>query len=166
VRYYLTKQIGPQDAEDKLHEVFLIVVQAIRRGDLRGPDRLMGFVRTVVQRAVAGQIDRAVKKRTRETEIDPAIHTGPESFNLEKLALMKEQARIVKTALAALSQRDRELLERFYLLEQTPKQICAEMNLTQTQFRLYKSRAMGRFGTIGQTKVNPVRRFMAAISGG
>ena len=52
IRYYLCRQLGPQELEDKVHDTFLIVVNAIKRGDLREPDRLMGFVRTVVRRQV------------------------------------------------------------------------------------------------------------------
>ena len=32
VRFYLCRQLGPQDPEDKVHDTFLIVVQAVRRG--------------------------------------------------------------------------------------------------------------------------------------
>lgn len=37
IRFYLCRQLGPQDLEDKVHDTFLIVVQAIRRGELRIP---------------------------------------------------------------------------------------------------------------------------------
>lgn len=53
VRFYLCRQLGPQELDDKVHDTFLIVVQAIRRGELREPERLMGFVRTIVRRQVA-----------------------------------------------------------------------------------------------------------------
>src|SRR6476620_8305812 len=49
-----------QDVDDKVHDTFLIVVQAIKNGDLREPDRIMGFVRTVARRLVAGHIDHVV----------------------------------------------------------------------------------------------------------
>ena len=63
IRFYLCRQLGPQELDDKVHDTFLIVVQAIRRGDLREPERLMGFVRTVVRRQVAAYIDDAVQTR-------------------------------------------------------------------------------------------------------
>jgi hypothetical protein len=47
----LCRQLGPQDLDDKVHDTFLIVVQAIRKGELREPERLMGFVHTVVRRS-------------------------------------------------------------------------------------------------------------------
>src|SRR5258706_15761326 len=70
VRYYLCRQLGPQDLDDKVHDTFLIVVQAIRKGELREPERLMGFVRTVVRRQGAAQIDRAVQTRREQADMD------------------------------------------------------------------------------------------------
>jgi RNA polymerase sigma-70 factor (ECF subfamily) len=52
-----------------------------------------------------------------------------------------------------LPARDKEILTRFYLREQSQEQICAEMSLTETQFRLLKSRAKARFGEIGKKKL-------------
>jgi len=43
VRFYLCRQLGPQELDDKVHDTFVVVVQAIRRGELRDPQRLMGF---------------------------------------------------------------------------------------------------------------------------
>ena len=47
--------------------------------------------------------------------------------------------------LRTISPRDREILKRFYLDEQTEEQICGQMELTRSQFRLLKSRAAARF---------------------
>ena len=44
-------------------------------------------------------------------------------------------------------------LLRSKLLEQTQEEICAEMNLSETQFRLLKSRAKARFGELGRKKL-------------
>src|SRR6266540_861648 len=70
VRFYLCRQLGPQDLDDKVHDTFVIVVQAIRRGELRDPERLMGFVRTVVRRQVAAQINKAVHARRDRVDLE------------------------------------------------------------------------------------------------
>src|SRR5207253_8248919 len=70
VRFYLCRQLGPQDLDDKVHETFVIVVQAIRKGELRDPERLMGFVRTVVRRLVVAQIERAVQTRRERAALE------------------------------------------------------------------------------------------------
>src|ERR1700730_8066015 len=70
IKYQICRQLGPQDLEDKVHDCFLIVVQAIRRGELREPDRLMGFVRTVVRRQIAAYIETVVQTRKQMTDLE------------------------------------------------------------------------------------------------
>ena len=153
IRYYLCRQLGPQELEDKVHDTFLIVVNAIKRGDLREPDRLMGFVRTVVRRQVAAYIETAVHTRRDQTDLESGVTVADRTRNPEQEAMMREKAALMKSALSALSERDREILVRFYLKEQTQEQICEEMGLTETQFRLLKSRAKAKFGEIGRKKL-------------
>jgi len=52
--------------------------------------------------------------------------------------------------LKEISDRDREVLMRFYVHEQSYETICQEMGLTYNQFRLLKSRAKARFGKLGR----------------
>ena len=92
IRYYFCKHLGPADLDDRVHDAYLTVVQAIRAGSLREPEALMGFVRTIIRRQVAAGIDAAVQSRR-------------------------------------------------------------EMQLTETQFRLLKSRAKARFGEIGRKRL-------------
>ena len=49
-RRFLQRRLGTQDVDDRVHDVFLIVVGTIRRGELQHPERLMAFVRTVLYR--------------------------------------------------------------------------------------------------------------------
>lgn len=153
IRFYLCRQLGPQELEDKVHDTFLIVVNAIRRGDLREPERLMGFVRTVVRRQVAAYIEQAVQTRREQAELESGIAIADRSQNPEQEAIVKQKAELMKNALNALSKRDRDILIRFYLKEQPQEQICREMSLTETQFRLLKSRAKAKFGEIGKKKL-------------
>jgi len=153
IRYYLCRQLGPQELEDKVHDTFLIVVNAIRRGDLREPERLMGFVRTVVRRQVAAYIEQAVHNRKEQTDLESGVAVADRKDNPEQEAMIQQKAELMKSVLSCLSERDRDILVRFYLLEQTQEQICREMSLTETQFRLLKSRAKAKFGEIGRKKL-------------
>src|SRR5579864_2092791 len=49
-RLFLQRRLGKEDVEDQVHDLFLTLVETIRRGELREPERLMGFVRTVLYR--------------------------------------------------------------------------------------------------------------------
>ncbi len=153
IRFYLCRQLGPQELDDRVHDTFLIVVQAIRRGDLREPERLMGFVRTVVRRQVAAHIDSLVHSRREEVEINVNTRLPDRTWNPEQSLASQENVTLMRRVLASLSLRDREILVRFYLREQTQEQICQEMELTETQFRLLKSRAKARFGELGKKKL-------------
>ena len=150
VRLQLLRQLGPQDLDDRVHDAFLIVVQAIQRGDLREPERLMGFVRTIVRRQAAAHINHLVEGRRDQMSLDPSAGIPDSAATPEQIAVKGEKVRLMMRVLESLSSRDREILTRFYLKEQTQEQICREMNLSDTQFRLYKSRAKQRFGDTGR----------------
>jgi RNA polymerase sigma-70 factor (ECF subfamily) len=153
IRFYLCRQLGVQELDDKVHDTFLIVVQAIRRGDLREPDRLMGFVRTVVRRQVAAHIDHIVHSRRDEVHLDVGVRIADIRRNPEQNTAFQQKVDFMLEVLGQLSERDRDILTRFYLREQTQQEICKEMTLTETQFRLLKSRAKARFGELGKRKL-------------
>lgn len=153
IRYYLCRQLGPQELEDKVHDTFLIVVNAIKRGDLREPDRLMGFVRTVVRRQVAAYIEQAVHTRRDQADLESGVSVVDRKQNPEQAAMLRQKSALMKSVLEAMSDRDREILKRFYLDEQSQEEICREMELTETQFRLLKSRAKTKFGELGRKRL-------------
>ena len=153
IRFYLCRQLGPQELDDKVHDTFVVVVQAIRRGELREPERLMGFVRTIVRRQVAAHIDKVVHSRREQAEFDSTVRVADPRGNPEEAAIFRQRIGLIRQVLSELSERDREILTRFYVDEQSQNQICSEMALTETQFRLLKSRAKARFGELGKKKL-------------
>jgi RNA polymerase sigma-70 factor, ECF subfamily len=153
IRFYLCRQLGPQELDDKVHDTFVVVVQAIRRGELREPERLMGFVRTIVRRQVAAHIDKVVHSRREQAEFDSTVRVADPRGNPEEAAIFRQRIGLIRQVLADLSERDREILTRFYIHEQSQDKICLEMGLTETQFRLLKSRAKARFGELGKKKL-------------
>jgi RNA polymerase sigma-70 factor (ECF subfamily) len=153
IRYYLCRQLGPQDLDDRVHDCFLVVIHAIKKGDLREPERLMGFVRTIVRRQIAGFIEGMVETRRKQVDIEFGNIIPDEKLNPENSAISKERDSLAASVLKTISARDREILTRFYLQEQSQEQICQEMSLTETQFRLLKSRAKAKFGELGRRKL-------------
>jgi RNA polymerase sigma-70 factor, ECF subfamily len=152
IRFYLCRQLGPQDLDDKVHDAFITIAQSIRRGDLREPERLMGYVRTVVRRQVAGYIGTAVEARRNFVDADHTPILRDRKPDPERTAIDEQNNALAMRVLNTLPRRDREVLVRFYLQEQSPGQICREMRLTATQFRLTKSRAKARFTELGQAR--------------
>src|SRR5581483_5079932 len=109
IRFYLCRQLGPQDLEDRFHDTFVIVVQAIQRGELREPERLMGFVRTIVRRQVAAHIDAAVQTRREMADMEPGMVLIDSKRNPEEKAIRQQNAGIMAQVLKGMSGRDREI---------------------------------------------------------
>jgi RNA polymerase sigma-70 factor, ECF subfamily len=146
IRFYLVRQFGTDEVDDRVHDTFLAVVQAIRRDELKEPERLMGFVRTTVRQQVADHFNQVVRQRGADSLVSHELRRE----NPEEAAAFYRKIEFIDQVLAALSQRDREILTRFYLKEESQDQICREMALTETQFRLLRSRAKARFGELGK----------------
>lgn len=153
IRFYLCRQLGPQDLDDRMHDCFIVVTQALQKGELREPERLMGFVRTIVRRQIAGYIDNAVHTRKTQVDMDETFPIADRGRDPEEIAMDRQEEQIAVSVLKGISRRDREILTRFYLHKQSQEQICQEMRLTETQFRLLKSRAKARFGDMGKRRL-------------
>jgi DNA-directed RNA polymerase specialized sigma24 family protein len=108
----------------------------------------MGFVKCVAHRQGVAQIRGAISwRRTFASSGDEEARTSSDDSPENQLRQRQRLAR-AKKILRVLNVRDREILERFYLHGQPRAQICGEMNLTDTQFRLFKSRAIARCTTL------------------
>jgi len=145
LRPYLARQLRPQDYRDKIHNIFVDVVVAIQRGQLRDPERLMGFARTIARRKVSVYIDAAASVRRNQVEIGSLFGIASPGATPEQEMVSQEETALVRITLARLAEREAEILSRFYLLEQTETQIRAEMKLTHTQYRLLKWRSKAHF---------------------
>lgn len=149
LRILICRRLGVQDVHDRIHDVFIIVLTAIRTGRLREPEALAGFALKVLRNHIAGCIGEMSKSRERNRGTPVPDDIALDQHSPEDVLLKRERTEIARRALNRLRARDREILTRFYLSGQTEERICEEMHLTSTQFRLVKSRAKAAFGEIG-----------------
>ncbi len=150
--FFLMRQLGSDELQDKVHDVFLSAATAITTGKLRDSDRLTPFLTTLTRFYTYGQIDRRVVRRKYAGALE---HTNvpDRRVNLEYNVYRQQKRRILREILSSMPQRDSDVLERFYVHEQTKEQICREMNLTPTQFRLLKSKAKSTFAKLGKRRL-------------
>lgn len=153
IRFLLYRQLGPQDLDDKVHDIFVIITEAICNGELREPERLMGYVHTVVRRLVASHIDRAIHLRRCKVDVDFQEFVSDKRPDPEREAIERQNLGLAMRVLRGIPKRDREVLTRFYLNEEPVEEICRAMHLSETQFRLIKSRAKARFGELGKRRL-------------
>jgi len=160
--YFFRKRVG-EDADDLYHELIVALISQLRDGALREPDRLMGYARTIASRLVAQRITSYVEARQQSAADDYAHSIRADGPNPEACAIRQEQSNIASRILRALPVRDREVLIRFYINEHEAERIQTDMHLTETQFRLIKSRAKQRFHALCDARLKIRQR--GAVAG-
>jgi RNA polymerase sigma-70 factor, ECF subfamily len=146
VKIIIRRETGSASVADDLYqETFRIVIEKIRRGDVREPEKLSGFVCGVAKNLVIDHFRRAARQEgVREVE-EAAFLPDTAPDQLETL-LRKEQADIVRQVLKEMrNERDIQILFRFYLAEDKKERICADLGLTSLHFNRVLHRARERY---------------------
>lgn len=135
--------LDPGDREDVCHDVYMTVISAIQREVIREPEALLGYTATILRRKI---IDRLKHKNSYQdlvaTDHIKALIDKRQTPDEEAISIQRKQ--LMGRGFASLKPIDREILQRFYLQQQTKERIVADLNLTQTEFRLRKTRALQR----------------------
>jgi RNA polymerase sigma-70 factor (ECF subfamily) len=168
ILFFLRRRLPIEESKDRLHEVFLILVEAIQDGRIEDPRAFPGYAVTVAKRQAWTQIRSRSGGRECNFEegVMERVFADPKDDPYKMIADAEQRA-LLNRALGLLHPRQREVLRRFYIHEESKEEICASMNLTETQFRLLKSRAKARFGEVGRDTLRrraPVRTQSIAVA--
>jgi RNA polymerase sigma-70 factor (ECF subfamily) len=132
-------------ADDLYQETFCLVLEKIRRGEVREPEKLSGFIGSVARNLTIGHFRRAGRREILIGTEETAALPHPAPSQLEAL-LRKEKVELIRQVLKEMTnQRDIEVLFRFYLAEEEKEKICADLGLTSAQFNLVLHRARERY---------------------
>jgi RNA polymerase sigma-70 factor (ECF subfamily) len=148
----LRLRVGFRDFDDRMHDIFLVVVEAIRDGKLREPGALSSYIHGIALRSLWTDITLRKRRERLSDSLRQWVVSNQHSPNPEEVLTVREQDQTIGDLLGTLSSREREILIRFYLYEQPKEKICQELDLTETQFRLTKSRATQRLRAIGEKR--------------
>ncbi len=143
----LLRRLGasPELAEDLHQETFRILLERLRRRGLDDPAGLAAFLRgTARNLAVAERRKTARRKTDADPEgLDRATHPAPSQL---AAVLHEEEAETVRRLIHELpTDRDRQLLFRFYVAEEDKATICADLALDSLHFNRVLFRARQRF---------------------
>ena len=139
--------------EDVSQDTFKIVLTKIRRGDLREPERLSGFVCSVARNAAIDYIRRTKHLKNQEAIGDAEQIPDPAPSQLDEV-LRQERVKVVRQLINELKQkRDRDLLLRYYVAEEDKDKICGDLGLTRAQFNNVIFRATARFKELYVRKI-------------
>lgn len=152
-QYKLRRALGEHDGEDRFHDAYIAVLQAIRKGDIQSPPRLVGYIRTVIGFQIAAHIKKAKRDREHTVPLDDTLRAllQDRGADPEAAFLCAEAREVVDVAMEKLRPLDRDILVRFYLKGESKEQIGAALDLNATQFRVIKSRAKITATKHGQT---------------
>jgi RNA polymerase sigma-70 factor (ECF subfamily) len=135
--------------DDLCQETFRIAIEKIRRGDVRDPKRLSGFMCGLARNITVDHFRRS----RRADSVAADAESDPSPNQLERL-LADERAGIARKVLSELdSDRDRQILFRFYVAEESKARICADLRLSSLHFNRVLFRARGRYRALYQANV-------------
>jgi RNA polymerase sigma-70 factor (ECF subfamily) len=130
--------------EDLCQDVLTTALEKIRAGAVRGPERLSGFVAGLARMIVLEHFRKEDSRGAIEARM-PAPPQAAHPVALDQL-LREERARLVRAVLDELeSDRDRQILFRFYIAEEEKDQICRDLALTSLHFNRVLFRARERY---------------------
>jgi RNA polymerase sigma factor (sigma-70 family) len=149
----IKRRAGAQDVDDQVQEVLLQVLIAVKADRVRCPEAVAAYARGIAVRKGAAHIGARIQERSRTAgnAEDFDLPESRENACPERTYFNNERVEVARRALSYLRPREREVLRRFYVDEQSPTDICLQMKLTPTQFRLLKSRAKSRFADCGKS---------------
>lgn len=134
----------PSAIDDLFQETFRIAIEKIRAGALREPERLPAFLCSLA-RNLAIEHFRRVAKHPVESSSKAETLASAASGPLEDL-LRSERVALVRRVLSELaSERDREILYRFYIAEEDKGRICRDLGLSSLHFNRVLFRARERY---------------------
>jgi RNA polymerase sigma-70 factor (ECF subfamily) len=146
--HYLLRRLGaaPELADDLHQETFRIVLERLRRSGLAEPAGLVGFLRGTARNLVQAERRKAFRRRTDGLDpLDLAAAEDPAPSQLQAV-LYDEQAALVRRLVGELAtDRDRQILLRFYVGEEDKGRICADLGLDSLHFNRVLFRARQRF---------------------
>lgn len=130
--------------EDLCQDVLTTALEKIREGAVREPERLSGFVAGLARTIVLEHYRKESTRSAIEARMPAPLQAAP-PVALEQL-LRQEKAFIARRVLNELeSDRDREILFRFYIAEDDKDRICRELGLTPLHFNRVLFRARERY---------------------
>jgi RNA polymerase sigma-70 factor (ECF subfamily) len=139
------------DAEDLTQETLHIVVERVRARTIDDPRKVFAFAAATARNLA---LNAARKMLRQQTVVDSElIDELAQNMEMEQSELSESDDRHLAEAVAALldelpTERDRQVLMRFYLDNSDKQQLCAELGLSPKHFDRVLMRARSRLRTI------------------
>jgi RNA polymerase sigma-70 factor, ECF subfamily len=128
--------------EDAVQETFTRALSAVRGGGLRDADRFAAFLISICENVL--REDARQVARVHPSESAALEQRAP--HDPEAQANARQSLQAAREVLAAMPQRDREILEMVLVLEADKDEVCRRFGVTRDHLRVLLHRAKERFG--------------------
>lgn len=136
---------GRPEAEDLFQDTFRLALEKLRRGELREPAKLPGYLAQIARSLAIEHYRKATRRKTDADSDAVFAAVSPGAGALSDL-MARENAALVRRAIQDLgNDRDRQILLRFYIAEEDKDRIAADFGLTSLQFNRVLHRARQRY---------------------
>jgi len=154
---------GRPEAEDLFQDTFRLCLEKLRRGELREPAKLPGFLAQIA-RSLAIEHYRKLARRKTDADTDAVLDAVAAGESPLAGLLARENAALVRHVLQDLAnERDRQILLRFYIAEEDKDRISADYGLSSLQFNRVLHRARQRYKELLTARLGGER--MAQVAG-
>jgi RNA polymerase sigma factor (sigma-70 family) len=144
----------PSLAADMAQDALLIVIERLRGPGLDEPDKLVAFLHQTAINLARGEARTYYRRNTHPDQALVDLVAVNEPL-LDDLFDREQLGAVVRQLLSELGQpRDRELLQRFYLGEESKERLCAAFEITPAHFDRVHFRARQRFRQIVESRAS------------
>ncbi|MEM7585544.1 MAG: RNA polymerase sigma factor [Acidobacteriota bacterium] len=153
--FLLRRWTRDEDAAQELYqETFRRAIEKLRAGELREPERLASYLVGLAKNLSTYHYRKGDRRAVHHEDAgEKADFADPSSGSLTRV-LSREKADLARRVLAELpTERDREVLSRFYLAGDDSKTICTELELAATHFKRVLFRARQRYKTLFEARM-------------
>lgn len=132
-------------AEDLCQDTLMKALEKIRQGDVREPARLSGYILGIAK-FIAIDYVRKMRSAIKIEDVNAAEHVTDPAPDPYEQVLEKENTEIVRKIIGEMNvRRDRDVLFRYYILEEEKDKICADLRVSKEQLSRIVFRARQRY---------------------
>jgi RNA polymerase sigma factor (sigma-70 family) len=129
-------------AEDLTHDTLILVLQKLRRDSIREPEKLTSYLLSTARFVFYGWLRRMDNQVELKATMDD--RSDLDQSISDSLINEHEQQQLALALKRLKVDRDREIITRRYLVEQTKFEICEAMQLSRVHYDRVISRARHR----------------------
>ncbi|NCP65721.1 MAG: sigma-70 family RNA polymerase sigma factor [Paraglaciecola sp.] len=153
--FILNRQTSnPTLSEDLTQDTFILVIQKARLGEILNPAALNGFIRQVGINLLIAHFRKESRRATHSVD-DIDIHIPDAELDISRALHSEKILAVVQQVISELpTDRDRDLLRRFFVYDKPKAQICEELCLSAEHFDRVLFRARQRLKQVIELKLS------------